>query len=65
MTEVTYHCINFNDRVRKVPEMYYLNFWNFSDPIVNIIMRRHMQFDVNIKSGTHDKICIIRPGAGN
>ena len=26
LTEVTYHCINFNDRVRKVP---YLNFWNF------------------------------------
>ena len=30
LTEVTYHCINFNDRVRKAP---YLNFWNFSDPI--------------------------------
>jgi hypothetical protein len=24
MTEVTYHCINFNDRVRKVPKIYYL-----------------------------------------
>ena len=32
MTEVTYHCINFNDRVRKVPK----NYFNFSDPIVNV-----------------------------
>ena len=31
-TEVTYHCINFNDRVRKVPKIYYLNVWNVSDP---------------------------------
>jgi hypothetical protein len=30
---VTYHCINFNDRVRKVP---CLNVWNFSDPIVEV-----------------------------
>jgi hypothetical protein len=28
LTEVTYHCINFNDRVRKVPKNYYLNVWN-------------------------------------
>jgi hypothetical protein len=33
LTEVTYHSINFNDRVRKAP---YLNFWNFSDPIVEV-----------------------------
>ena len=25
LTEVTYHCINFNHRVRKVPKIYYLN----------------------------------------
>jgi hypothetical protein len=25
LTEVTYHCINFNHRVRKVPKNYYLN----------------------------------------
>ena len=36
LTEVTYHCINFNDRVKKVPKMYYLNVWNFSDPIVEV-----------------------------
>ena len=45
MTEVTYHCINFNDRVGKVPKNYllekfpkkfYLNFWNFSDPVVEV-----------------------------
>jgi hypothetical protein len=35
-TEVTYHCINFNDSVRKVPKMYYLNVSNVSDPIVEI-----------------------------
>jgi hypothetical protein len=42
LTEVTYHCINFNDRVRKVP---YLNFWNFSDPIfeVNAVVRHFRQ----------------------
>jgi hypothetical protein len=28
--------INFNDRVRKVPKMYYLNVWNVSDPIVEV-----------------------------
>ena len=42
MTEVTYHCINFNDRVRKVPKKiqddYYLNFWNFSDPTVEDLL---------------------------
>jgi hypothetical protein len=36
MTEMTYHCINFNDRVRKVPKIYYLNVWNVSDPIVEV-----------------------------
>jgi hypothetical protein len=36
---VTYHCINFKDRVRKVP---YLNFWNFSDPIVEVNAVVHM-----------------------
>jgi hypothetical protein len=28
--------INFNDRVRKVPKIYYLNVWNVSDPIVEV-----------------------------
>jgi hypothetical protein len=49
MTEVTYHCINFNDRVRKVPKNYllekfpkkcYLNFWNFSDPKIYLFLIR-------------------------
>ena len=34
LMEVTYHCINVKDRVRKVP---YFNFWNFSDPILEVI----------------------------
>ena len=34
-TEVTYHCINFNDRVRKVPKIYYLNVWNVLKKICN------------------------------
>jgi hypothetical protein len=36
-TEVTYHCINFNDRVRKVPKIYYLNVWN--------VLRNFCNFD--------------------
>ena len=36
MTEVTYHCIYFNDRVRKVPK---IKIWNFSDPIVEVRVR--------------------------
>jgi len=39
-TEVTYHCINFNDRVRKVPKLYYFrsNILKsyFSDTIVEV-----------------------------
>jgi hypothetical protein len=32
-------------RVRKVPKMYYLNVWNFSDPIVevNAVVRHFRQ----------------------
>jgi hypothetical protein len=33
---VTYHCINFNDWVRKVQKIYYLNVWNVSDPILEV-----------------------------
>ena len=45
LTEVTYLCINLNDRVRKVPKMYYLNVWNVSDPIVevNAVVRHFRQ----------------------
>jgi hypothetical protein len=51
LTEVTYHCINFNDRIRKVPKMYYLNVWNFSDPIVevNAVVRHFRQTWVLIR----------------
>ena len=44
LTEVTYHYINFNDRVRKVP---YLNFWNFSDPIVKIYINDFSEIKSN------------------
>ena len=44
LTEVTYHCTNFNDRVRKVPKNYYLNVWNISDPIVEVnAVVRHLR----------------------
>jgi hypothetical protein len=45
LTEVTYHCINFNERVRKVPKNYYLNVWNVSDPNVevNAVLRHFRQ----------------------
>ena len=45
LTEVTYHCINFNDNVRKVPNIYYLNVWYVSDPIVevNAVVRHFRQ----------------------
>ena len=45
LTEVTYHCVNFNDRVRKVPKVYYLNVWNVSNPIVevNTVVRHFRQ----------------------
>ena len=45
LTEVTYHCINFNDMVRKVPYLNFWNFWNFSDPIleVNAVVRHFRQ----------------------
>ena len=43
MTEVTYHCINFNNRVTNVPntstigsEKFQIFFWNFSDSIVEV-----------------------------
>ena len=54
LTEVTYHCINFNDRVRKVPKIYYLNAWNVSDPIVevNAVVRHFRQPWVLIRVDT-------------
>jgi hypothetical protein len=36
LTEATYHCINFNDRVRTVQNNYYLKVWNVSfDQVVS------------------------------
>ena len=36
LTEVTYHCINLNDRVINVQKKNYLNVQNVSDPIVEV-----------------------------
>jgi hypothetical protein len=67
--EVTSNCINFNDRVRKVPKMYYLDvwnvsypkiiiFWNFSDPIVeaNAVVRHFRQPWILIVGSFHRKL---------
>ena len=50
LTEVTYHCTNFNDRVRKVPKNYDLNVWNVSDLIVevNAVVRHFRQRTKNV-----------------
>ena len=49
LTEVTYHCINFNDRVRKVQKNYHLNVWNFSDPIVEVnAVVLHFRLAINV-----------------
>jgi hypothetical protein len=46
---VTYHCINFNDRVRKVQKNYHLNVWNFSDPIVEVnAVVLHFRLAINV-----------------
>jgi hypothetical protein len=48
LTEMTYHCINFNDRVRQVP---YLNFCNFSYEAITQIMDTTATYE-RIDSGT-------------